>query len=432
MATNKPFDVRIVNPLERPTSNDFNLAQSVARGSVESLANAVFNPGGFVGRAGFIGSGFQARAYDTPAMDVLLLQGLGFQFQNTPEFTDLDGVIGVDDITGAHMTPLYLSQGFGMTVPAAPTDPTKCRRDLIVVKSAAKVTDATPSDRFNPISQNFVPQSYKKTATWDLYDYPVQYIDAGSTPAESSPVVYIKGAEALYTNADSFSTTALTPTIPTGYMPVAAINVSPNMTVVFNSAIIDARRLLFPADTASVSFHFEGGCAPAGPPYEPGTFLGLYSAMYPDGMRFNPTISRNFTDTNSYTITIPMSALNAYVATAQADILNLIPVPDTGVTPTMQFDCRAVVTGIESELLTQAHITALMDPDFTWVVPTRQPAVGQPVLRVLVSLCVQKQFDLAGTPTAYLDPAAIAFAVDGLIYKRTVGATCTVQLKRNF
>lgn len=433
MATNKPFDVRIVNPLERPTSNDFNLAQAVARGAVESLASAIYNPGGLFPYAGFIGRGFNPVV--SGGLEVALTAGLGFQYYASSTFLNMGEVVGVSDIDSPHMLPVLLQFGRTITVPPAPTTAATCRRDAIAVRAGPFNTDQTATDRFNPTAQVFSPAMVDKTSTYALDDVPVTYLTAGQVPPDDSYILYITGNEVAYADEDTFANFSATPSIPDRFMPVAYINVPVGTTQIYFTNIIDARRLLFPGMDTNLIFRFTGGAAEVASVLTPGVHLSGVSTTYPAGLRFEPTVSRVVGEapTNKYRITIPLGATDTmtYRANGQAGLTGYITTPvNIGGDPFAELGLSCSVA-IAATNLSSAEIEDLTDINITAnPIPSGRVAVGQPALLAFVTMAVNKVVNWDATLQTYLDSTATAFAISGGAGVPTADVQATINLRR--
>lgn len=306
---NRPMDLEIINPLERPLSSDVNLISTYAQLAMRSLIQSMFSirnninipaPGagfgpdqslafplqGPLGGAGsgsvfggaFFGSAFKARALlPAPSMTVTLDAGVGL-FNNGLTETAIGGVAGLNDISV--LKPLVLSSSApecttGIT-PINAADPTNARIDLIEVTLNRTLQDATSRDVLNTTTGQFTPTSVLKTLSYSM-DGTFQ-ITSG---IGSAAIVYKVGTPAANPQP---------PIADQGYTAIAYIRVPANATAITNSMISDARPMIWPngqfnvaanmtASTASgAAPNFTGLSAPPGVQMTALKFLGANGA----------------------------------------------------------------------------------------------------------------------------------------------------------
>lgn len=242
---NQDFDTAVVNPLERPASEDIDRAQSQLNRTLRDLLAPLMAYGSSSAFAdGFIAQGFQA--VPATGMTVNLQAGLGFQldFASTP--SDINGVAGLDDRSANK--PLLLSSA--VSVPVAAVSAGNCRRDLICVRYQRQVQDA-PVPIFDATYSTFTGAIRPKNMTFDLAPNGATTVAYGGTPPAGTGIAVMQGAVAPYTDEDSFLAAALA-TLPTGYIAVAVVNVQAGVSTITASRIVDLRALLLPTGTTQV------------------------------------------------------------------------------------------------------------------------------------------------------------------------------------
>lgn len=250
------FDQRVVNPLERPVSEDPNAGFSQDSGTLRDMLQQLFAayPVSAVDTdtQGFIGEGF--RPYTPVGRTVGLAKGLGFRYAPDETQAAIGGVAGVSDM--AAFKPLYLRETRPVIdVPAAPSSSTLARRDILAVRWSPHLADALPSRVFNTGTQSFSLTNKLKTLSWDLYDYAAVALSAGGStdPGITDPILYVPGVASAYTPADPDSIlTCPLPEIPDTYTPIAIINVKGGASTISAADVVDYRRHLFPGGVASI------------------------------------------------------------------------------------------------------------------------------------------------------------------------------------
>lgn len=227
---NKPFDYRIINPLERPTSEDLNIAQSQLSDTVRLFARELFENQG-----GFLGFGFYP--YSTSAANAFSLSS-GMMFANigVPVY-NIGGIAGVND-------PLvYRVQTTDeRTIDAAPAPTTggMKRWDLLQVRFLSadeRLTDEQSTGIFNPTLKSFAAQQKYKTLTFDVTTQVPEQIPVGTLG--TAVFSYISGNEAATWEA------AVKPTATASYYyRIAYIKRYQGQTTITSADIEDARTLL--------------------------------------------------------------------------------------------------------------------------------------------------------------------------------------------
>lgn len=389
MSTNSPFDVRIVNPLERPTSSDFNIAQAVERTTAQKVAGLALdmsnqdNPD--VSVAGFYGRGFEVVA--TTGLTVRISPGVGFLWARsfTPTL-NINGVPGVDIYNTAEARPFVMdAPGLDITIPTPPAAGL-FRRDAIAIRKLAAASLATQisTDRFNPTQQVFAPQLAYKTLTWTLNAVEVPVIPAGPSTAEAE-ILYVKGATATYDGPNDFFNYGV-PEIPSGYELLAVLNIEGGATEITDGYICDFRKLFFPERVLTFPVQLTAGAAPVVPPEVPmpGTALAFSPPYLPGGLTqpvircTEPTVVnkyslyfRGFYNAKKIAVSLNVGGVTANTAeiTCVATIGDSY-IPNSGVPVDPMF----------IPYLSANQVTALADPTITQ--PTVNWAVGQPYCRI--------------------------------------------------
>ena len=252
---NKPYDRRIINQLERPTSSDLNIAQGqIISGIFNLLGSIVFDSSWPLPTlplaSGFLNNSFKARLVNSAARTIALDPGIGISSTSfDPAVYDINGVTGLNQPYGFNaIFKGYDEDRITFTVPLAPTAGF-CRRDLIAVRSILNtegLADATSTDIYNTASSTFDTETKDKTYTADVGNVPVSYIAAGVTP--TTPVVYITGDTFPYTEPDDLLAATVPSISGTAYNSVAIVNVVGGTTSVVTNDINDYRRIIAPAD----------------------------------------------------------------------------------------------------------------------------------------------------------------------------------------
>lgn len=240
---NKPYDTTIIYPLERPLSSDLDSAQSqILRTQREYLDRAyAYRDSNTVPAAirntGFIGDGFRPVVGANP-LSVYLTPGQGYKDNAGGTATDIGGVIGLNDLSP--FAPLLLSSLQEIPI-STPPGAGFGRIDLIQVRVNREETDKTTRYLLNPTTQVFAPTAIAKTLSFDL----AGLTGTANAPAPSTTGIgYKVGVPFAYTNTDSFLNFANRPTVDSGYVAVAYVNVQPGAASIGAGDIVDARPLL--------------------------------------------------------------------------------------------------------------------------------------------------------------------------------------------
>lgn len=230
--SDNPFDRVIVNPREKPLSEDVNALQAQLDRAVRFFAKAMFSNSVGAPQSGFLAGGLKAVEAGTPAMSVVLKAGLGFQDDPTDVPTDIDGILGLDDVDS--FKPLPLVSDLTITIPAAPAGPND-RTDIIEVRADRLTTNNISRDIFDNTSETFSPTLVNKTIEF-LLDGTKQ----GSvvSPAASTAAISLKTGVAGNPGA--------VPATTSGYIKIAEVFVDSDVTTILDAAITDSRTVLQP------------------------------------------------------------------------------------------------------------------------------------------------------------------------------------------
>jgi len=242
---NQDFDTAVVNPLERPASADIDRAQSQLNRTLRDILAPLMAYGSASSFAdGFLAQGF--KAVTASGLAVSLQAGVGFQIDCTSPPSNIDGVDGLDGLRANK--PLLLSASVNVTVDAASAG--NCRRDLICVRYQRQVQVA-PIPVFNSTYDTFTGAIRPKNMTFDLAPNGATTVVYGGTPAAGTGIAVMQGDTAPFVDEDSFLAATLA-ALPTGYIPVAVVNVQSGVSSISASRIADLRALLVPNGVTEV------------------------------------------------------------------------------------------------------------------------------------------------------------------------------------
>lgn len=253
---NKPYDRRIINSLERPTSSDLNIAQAQINAGIFNLLGSIVFDATWPAQSsalasGFLNAGFKASVANPTERTIVLNPGIGISSTSFDDSaSNIAGIAGLNRPYG--FNPIFKDFSGDLITVTVPTPPAAglCRRDAIYARAILAsdgVADFETTDVYNTSASVFDTVSRNKTYTIDVANVPVGYIAQGA--AASTPLVYVTGNTNPYTNPDSFF--SITPPAPSNsgiYNQVAIINVRPNATSILTSDLIDSRRLIAPAN----------------------------------------------------------------------------------------------------------------------------------------------------------------------------------------
>jgi hypothetical protein len=237
---NNPFDRCIVNPREKPLSQDINRPQSQSDYAHRFMAEhglgarTSASSFGLAQQSGFRPYSFVVEQTSPASMDVTVKRGVGFYDDAADCPSAINGVIGLDDLS--RYKPLVLMNDVTFTVPTAP-GLGDSRIDIIEVRANRQVTDSTSRLILDPTTGAFAPDMVNKTLAFAV-DGSAGYV---ISPALSTVALSYKQGAASATG------TEVEPSVTPGYIQVARINVGPSVTTIARTEIADKRRILAPA-----------------------------------------------------------------------------------------------------------------------------------------------------------------------------------------
>lgn len=297
MSANKWFDRVIFWTRERPTSGDWNKAQTSIAETLRILTKAVFGEAyasaptttqanAATGQApeGFLNDGFRVVINPSAGpMVVSLTAGYGVQSASPTAATDYSSATGLN-IQALAPAPLTLSSAQNITVPASETAGNS-RIDIIEVRADYMTTESTTVGIFNSITRVFDPTAQNKTFTWDLLTRTGSVVSPASSTA---PISYKKGVAFAGGIAG-----ATEPSTTPGYIKIARINLDGSVTSLTQGLIADLRPPLLPNGNvmASGRVTVTGGSSAAS-----STFDGVH---LPPGVQIKLLVETAAADTDS-------------------------------------------------------------------------------------------------------------------------------------
>lgn len=243
----RSFDRTKFHPLEKPLTVDSNQLQSqFDRSNREFIRHLLHNESG----NGFMGDGLKVKALSTPAMQVNVTAGLGFQSLVTGTVVNGDaalmssigGFSGIDDLE--KYKPLILSADQAFDVPTAPGSPNS-RIDIIEVKTDRRIENALTRQVLNPSSGQFESTSIQKTLAYALDGR------VGTVGPTSDSVTGIGYKYGVPGNPPSV------PATTSGYVKICEIIVGSGVTTITNANIRDFRKLLIPFGAGVIAARFD-------------------------------------------------------------------------------------------------------------------------------------------------------------------------------
>lgn len=382
---NKPFDQRVINELERPTSSDLNIAQSQLNLGIRAMArqllmsNPAFTATGSVGESFFVEKAAGAR-------EVLINRGIGFNYAADNSGTDLniDGITGLSDPFDYRMVSLQSEAGVIVDVEPGPGEGL-CRRDVIAIRctnpSTNQLEDYTDTDIYDPYYNKFNAVSKPKTFSYDLTGSVPQVLDYTQVGSATGAVVYVTGQNSPYSGPDSLLD-APAPLVSPGYINIAIINVVQSLPTIAASDIVDFRRLVAPQGNLVV----KGSATIGSTGLSPGTLLSNVSLKAPPGIKAQ-LVKYGNGNANSYLLYVygPRNVTSASIAyscgsdaTAYADLASGISGWKINPTQIVQGPI-SINQGVTEAVKTLAASSA--------ATPTQQVAVGQPYHIFPFTLC---------------------------------------------
>lgn len=228
---NQDYDREIINPLERPLSEDLNIAQSQLDRSLRDMLRALFATAAGVVQNGFISNGLKVTENSPVAMSVLVQPGLGFKDDATDVPTAISGITGLDD--RSPYKPLPLSAAQAIAIDAAPVAGQN-RIDIIEVKVDRRVENPTNRDILNVVTGLFAPGLVNKTLAFDLLGRNGRVV----SPANSVTGIGYKVGVAAAAGAE------VAPATSPGYVKLCQILVVGGVANIVNADIADFRSLI--------------------------------------------------------------------------------------------------------------------------------------------------------------------------------------------
>lgn len=242
---NNPFDRTIINPREKPLSQDINTAQAQLDYGMRAIMRALFaqrvsdssSAAGPV--SGFLGDGFRVVPSSPNGMSVVVTHGIGFQDLTADTPSAIDSVLGLDDLSS--YKPLLLLANTTIAVPTAP-GPGEERYDIIEVRANRLKGNPTSRLVFDPSTGAFNPDTVDKTLAFVVDGSVGTVIDPAVSTAALS---YKTGVPAAFP--------ASIPTTSPGYVKIAELYIVSGVASINNSHFSDWRKFLRPSGVLTAS-----------------------------------------------------------------------------------------------------------------------------------------------------------------------------------
>lgn len=280
----EPFDIGVVTPQERPSTEALNRAQSAARRAETFFYEQTFaertapDNDRAVLRSGIIGEAFKVRPVAPLGLSVEVSAGIGFHYDPShPLIVATDAVVGpyagVNDLSPYR--PLVLP--LRILAPVPPVFGAGMERvDLIEVRPKRELSDYGTLLRYDRGAADFRPKSGAA-----FLRYSIDQPDLGSvaTPNPSTtPLSYVTGTPAPIG-------AAFAPYGTPGYQPVAYVVVHNGDTGITKDRIVDLRTYASGADISGV-FSITTVPGKRQPAMEdldapPGVEVSISSALFP-------------------------------------------------------------------------------------------------------------------------------------------------------
>ncbi len=225
--SNNPFDRTIINPREKPLSEDVNIYLAQLDRALRFFAKSLFSTTTGSPVSGFSQGGFRAVESGPQAMSVELKAGLGFQDLPGDTPTDIDGILGLNDLES--YKPLVLTADLTIPVPTAPTAPNS-RIDIIEVRADRLTTDNQSRQVFDNAANAFAATPVDKTLEFLLDGTKLGTV---VSPADSTAAVSLKQGVA--------GTPGVAPAATSGYIKIAEIFVDGDVVLIEQADITDFR-----------------------------------------------------------------------------------------------------------------------------------------------------------------------------------------------
>lgn len=412
---NKPFDQRVINELERPTSSDLNIAQSQINQNARAMMRQLLQPNAAVMGTGSLGESFFVEK-TTGTRNFKIKRGVGFNNVAYNATTDLnvDGITGVSDPLDYRLVSAQDEAGVAIVIPAG-TNTNFCRRDVIAIRcgnpSLNNLTDYGPTDIYDTGTNLFGTADRYKTFTYDISGQSPQVLDYGDIASATDPVVYIRGQTVAYTGPDSLLA-APAPVLSSPYINIAIVNIY-GQTDVLQSDVVDFRRLVAPQGQITLVGAATVGASGA----SPGAVLSTVSLVGSPGIKAQ-ILKYAAGSANSYVLIVygprnvtsatinytPGTSIDAYAALASGD-------SSWKVRPTQVVQGPILLNqGVDEDLKTDAANAAI-------AAPTQAVAIGQPYHIFPFTLCrVDNTTSTESSPitgTISINPLVIPNALAG-------------------
>ena len=333
----RPFDQRVIAPMQRPSTEDLNSARSA-----EALRLSWFyqqllarmttasNPGAFY-PTGFLGAGFRCVPTSPATLGVQLSPGLGFYYDDTTPLViaeDLAGLRyeGVTDLSPYH--PLVLDATLVIPIQLPLPPPGQSRYDLIEVRPKRELTDYGQVLRWNTAGNQFTPDNCAAFLRYAVDNGDLGYVPGNTAGPSASvdPVSCVVGPAAV-------TGTQLTPQGSPGYVPVARILVSDSAVTILGDKIADQRHMAQPGGIVAEVECTVGTAAVYKPvilQYDaaPGIVLVPYGLDRAEASMALYVLGPQFTSMNMQVqcLAIGDSNTNARIASAELRYINTDPV----------------------------------------------------------------------------------------------------------
>jgi len=246
---NNPFDRTIINPREKPLSQDINQAQSqldmtmrevlrrlLAQQTPWSFGGATHSNHGESPASGFLGGGLRVSPSSPTALTVRVPAGIGFFYNASDVPSSIDSIVGLDDLSA--YKPVVLLSDVTLNVPTPPG--ANSRIDLIEVRTNRATNNPTSRLVLNTTTGAFDPTTVDKTLTHVL-DGSTGYV---VTPSDSTTAIGYKSGTA--------AVTPVAPAVTAGYTAIAYVWVVNGATTIDEAQLTDVRKVLAPGGAAVV------------------------------------------------------------------------------------------------------------------------------------------------------------------------------------
>lgn len=249
-----PFDRNVINPREKPLSEDVNRYLSQLDRALRYFARSMFASSSGVPTSGFLQNGLNVVEDSPQAMSVILKAGLGFQDLPADVPASIDGIVGLDDLES--YKPLPLLADLVVSIPTAPTAP-NTRIDILEVRADRLKTDSQSRQVFNNATEVFDATPIDKTLEFLLDG--TKFGSVASPSASTAAISLKTGVEGV---------PGAVPATTSGYIKVAEIAVGSDVVVIANADITDTRPKLtdnmFTQEIYIPAASMQGNDTPAG------------------------------------------------------------------------------------------------------------------------------------------------------------------------